>query len=92
MPLVRIDLIEGKSKEYRSTIANVVYEAMRETMNVPENDRFMVFSEHPAEGFVADPNYLGARSRCCSECSKSASAGTGRSVMRGAKLHWATKR
>lgn len=66
MPLVRIDLIEGKSAEYRSRISDVVYQAMRETMNVPQDDRFMVITEHPAEGLVADPNYLGIqRSKDC---------------------------
>jgi len=59
MPLVRIDLVEGKSAQYRSTIARVVYDAMRETMNVPKDDRFMVVAEHPTEGFIADPTYLG---------------------------------
>jgi 4-oxalocrotonate tautomerase len=59
MPLVRIDLIEGKSEEYRSTIAAVVYDTMREAMNVPKDDRFMVITEHPSENFIADPNYLG---------------------------------
>jgi phenylpyruvate tautomerase PptA (4-oxalocrotonate tautomerase family) len=52
-------LIEGKSEEYRTTIAAVVYDTMRETMNVPKDDRFMVISEHRAENFIADPNYLG---------------------------------
>src|SRR5260370_21446336 len=66
MPLVRIDLVEGKSAQYRSTIVQVVYDAMRETMNVPKDDRFMVITEHPTEGFVADPNYLGIqRSKDC---------------------------
>ncbi len=66
MPLVRIDLIEGKSVEYRSGIGEVVYDAMREAMNVPKDDRFMVITEHPPEGFVADPSYLGIqRSKDC---------------------------
>ena len=58
MPLVRIDLIEGKSAEYRSTIASVVYDALREVMNAPKDDRFMVITEHRSENFIADPNYL----------------------------------
>jgi phenylpyruvate tautomerase PptA (4-oxalocrotonate tautomerase family) len=61
MPLIRIDLIEGKSEEYRTTIAAVVYDTMRETMNVPKDDRFMVIAEHPSENFIADPNYLGVQ-------------------------------
>jgi 4-oxalocrotonate tautomerase len=59
MPLVRIDLAAGQSTEYRSAVADEVYKAMTGTMNVPENDRFMVVSEHKPGDFIADPNYLG---------------------------------
>ena len=59
MPLVRIDLIQGKSSDYRGTIGEVVYEAMIGILNVPKNDRFQVIAEHPAKGFIFDPTYLG---------------------------------
>ena len=59
MPLIRIDLIQGKSADYRGTIGEVVYEAMLAILNVPKNDRFQVITEHPVEGFVFDPTYLG---------------------------------
>ncbi len=59
MPLVRIDLVEGKPEAYRAAIGEVVYQAMRASLNVPENDRFQVFSEHPAAAMVVDPDYLG---------------------------------
>ncbi|GAB6844175.1 phenylpyruvate tautomerase PptA (4-oxalocrotonate tautomerase family) [Methylorubrum rhodinum] len=59
MPLVRIDLPQGKPPEYRQTVGDVVYEAMRTTLNVPENDRFQVIAEHAAGGLVIDPTYLG---------------------------------
>lgn len=59
MPLVRIDLAEGQSAEYRVAVADEVYKAMTGAMNVPENDRFMVISEHKAGDFIADPTYLG---------------------------------
>lgn len=59
MPLVRIHLIEGKPAEYRRAIGDVIYEAMRKTINVPEGDRFQVITEHKAENFIFDPNYLG---------------------------------
>ena len=58
MPLVRIDLVKGKSPDYRRVIGEVVYEAMLQTINVPKNDRFQVITEHAAEDFVYDPNYL----------------------------------
>jgi 4-oxalocrotonate tautomerase len=59
MPLVRIDLMEGKSADYRRTIGEVVYEAMIGTINVPKDDRFQVITEHAAADFIVDPTYLG---------------------------------
>lgn len=59
MPLVRIDLVVGKTESYRRTIGDVVYEAMRATLNVPENDRFQIVSEHTPNDFVVDRSYLG---------------------------------
>jgi 4-oxalocrotonate tautomerase len=61
MPLARIDLIEGQSNDYRETIGEVVYDAMIEILNVPKGDRFQVINEHPARGFIFDPDYLGIR-------------------------------
>ena len=31
----------------------MVYQAMRDTINVPEHDRFQVIADHPVEGLVA---------------------------------------
>jgi len=61
MPFVRIDLVQGKSADYRAAIGSVVYQAMLETLNVPKDDRFQVIAEHPAENFVSNPDYLGIR-------------------------------
>ncbi|MDR3417066.1 MAG: tautomerase family protein [Nevskia sp.] len=66
MPLVRIDLAQGRSPEYRAAIGDKVYDAMRETLDVPEHDRFQVISEHAATDLVFDRGYLGiARSADC---------------------------
>src|SRR6202789_1413727 len=65
MPLARIDLVEGKSAEYRRTIADVVYDKMIECLGVPE-DRFQTITEHKAENFLFDADYLGLyRSENC---------------------------
>ncbi|TKR30222.1 tautomerase family protein [Luteimonas gilva] len=61
MPLVRIDLRAGKPPEYLRAIADGIYAAMREAFAVPEDDRFMLVSQHAAEEFVYDPGYLGIR-------------------------------
>jgi 4-oxalocrotonate tautomerase len=58
MPLVRIDLVQGKSETYRKALCDGIYRAMRETFNVPENDRFMVVNEHAAANFVYAKTYL----------------------------------
>jgi 4-oxalocrotonate tautomerase len=59
MPLARVDLAQGKSADYRKAVGEVVYDAMIKTINVPKDDRFQVITEHPADGLVIDPNYLG---------------------------------
>lgn len=65
MPLARIDLVRGKSADYRASVGEVVYEAMLSALNVPKNDRFQIISEHDA-GFVFDATYLGiARTADC---------------------------
>lgn len=59
MPLVRISLLRGKSAAHRQALRDNVYLAMRETFNVPENDRFILVSEYGPENFDIDPTYLG---------------------------------
>jgi 4-oxalocrotonate tautomerase len=59
MPLVRIDLAKGKDLRYRERLGECIYEAMRETLNVPEDDRFIIVNEHATENLQFDRNYLG---------------------------------
>lgn len=59
MPLVRISLRRGKSPAYIAALRNGIYRAMREAFDVPENDRFILVSQHEAEEFDYDANYLG---------------------------------
>jgi phenylpyruvate tautomerase PptA (4-oxalocrotonate tautomerase family) len=59
MPLARIELRRGKPPAYRKAICDGVYRALRETFNVPENDRFLIDSEHEADNFVHADTYLG---------------------------------
>src|ERR1700731_1667773 len=58
MPFARIDLAQGKSTEYRATVADVVYEGIVGILKAPDGDRFMVIVEHAPENFVYDPNFL----------------------------------
>jgi|ERR1700733_297990 len=59
MPLVRIDLLEGKAPEYRAKVGEVVYKAMLDCFGVPKDDRFQIVTEHPKAELLFDRNYLG---------------------------------
>jgi len=59
MPFVRIDLMRGKSVQYRKTIGEIVYNAMLDVIDVPKDDKFQVIAEHPVEAFNVSESYLG---------------------------------
>ena len=59
MPLVRISLRKGKPAAYRKKIADNIYLALRETFDVPEEDRFVTVDEHEADNFFYSPSYFG---------------------------------
>jgi len=61
MPFVRIDLIEGKTEQYRSRIGEIAYDVMRDELNVPEHDRFQVIAEHAKTNLPFDRTYLGVQ-------------------------------
>jgi phenylpyruvate tautomerase PptA (4-oxalocrotonate tautomerase family) len=58
MPLVRIDLQEGKSAEYRAQVGDIIYRAMVAELNVPKDDRFQIITQHAASGLIYDRDYL----------------------------------
>ncbi|HEY3678397.1 MAG TPA: tautomerase family protein [Bradyrhizobium sp.] len=51
MPLTRISLRRGKPAAYRKAICDSLYRAMREALNVPEGDRFILITEHDEVDF-----------------------------------------
>jgi 4-oxalocrotonate tautomerase len=59
MPLVRIDLLEGKTPKYRAQVGEIVYQALLDCFAVPKDDRFQVIAEHPKDELQFDRNYLG---------------------------------
>ena len=59
MPFVNVYMRKGKSEQYRREILDSLYQAMRETFNAPENDRFMVVTELDAANMIVDETYLG---------------------------------
>jgi 4-oxalocrotonate tautomerase len=61
MPLVRISVLKGKSREYRRKVGNAVHQALVETIGVPEKDRFQIITDHWPDEFIYDPEFLGIR-------------------------------
>jgi phenylpyruvate tautomerase PptA (4-oxalocrotonate tautomerase family) len=59
MPLTRVSLLKGKPPEYRKAILDGLYQAMRESFGVPEDDRFMLIEEYDKSNFDYGTNYLG---------------------------------
>jgi 4-oxalocrotonate tautomerase len=51
MPLLHISLRAGKLEAYRQAILDSLYRAMREALDVPEDDQFMTITEHDPANF-----------------------------------------
>ena len=62
MPILHISLRAGKPEAYRQAILDGLYRAMREALNVPEDDQFMTITEHDAANFRTGTAYGVARS------------------------------
>lgn len=58
MPLLHISLRAGKPEFYRQAIFDSLYQAMRDTFDVPEDDQFMTITEHDAANFRYGASYL----------------------------------
>jgi len=51
MPLIHVSMRAGKPDAYRQAILDSLYRALREALNVPEDDQFMAISEHAPGNF-----------------------------------------
>ena len=58
MPLVRIDMIAGRSEAAIAAISQAVQQAMVACLNVPQRDRFQVINEHAPGRLLFSPDYL----------------------------------
>jgi phenylpyruvate tautomerase PptA (4-oxalocrotonate tautomerase family) len=59
MPLVRIDVQEGRTPEALRLLADTVYEVMRDVFAVPPRDRYHIITEHPVGQIIAEDAGLG---------------------------------
>jgi len=59
MPLVRVDVLEGRSPDELTAIGDGVHRALVEAIGIPAQDRFQVLSRHQEGRLVFDRHYLG---------------------------------
>ncbi|MCL2658688.1 MAG: tautomerase family protein [Betaproteobacteria bacterium] len=58
MPISHITLRRGHPDAYLDALSNSLHEALVDTFEVPENDRFQVFHELDLKALCFDRNYL----------------------------------
>ena len=59
MPLIYVDLIEGRTPAEVQALLDTIHEAVLEAFTVPQRDRYQVVSTHPAHEIVALDTGLG---------------------------------
>ena len=66
MPLIRIDMIEGRSPDEIKTLLDASHRIVVEAFKVPVRDRYQIVHEHPPSHFIAEDTGLGiTRTRKC---------------------------
>lgn len=59
MPLIHIDLIEGRSELELKTLLDAAHRAMLAAFQVPERDRYQIVQEHPRSRMIVEDTGLG---------------------------------
>jgi hypothetical protein len=59
MPLLRFDLIEGRSETDVNKILDVTHEVLLETLKVPRRDRYQIVQEHKKKSMIVQDTGLG---------------------------------
>ncbi len=59
MPLVRIDVQEGRTPELLRSIADTVQQVMLDVFAAPPGDRYQIITEHPVGHVIAEDTGLG---------------------------------
>ncbi len=58
MPLVRIDVVEGREPAELRRLADVVQEVMLDVFAAPPRDRYQIITEHPQGQIIAEDTGL----------------------------------
>ena len=57
MPLVKINLVNNKTAEFKNKLGDLIHESIVETANVPVLDKFQIINECKIENFIFDKTY-----------------------------------
>jgi len=59
MPLVKVNLLKGRSTEEKDSIAASIQTPLVSTLEVSDANRYQLFNEYDAESFLHTSGYLG---------------------------------
>ena len=59
MPLVKVNLLKGRSTEEKDSIAASIQKPLVSTLEVSDANRYQLFNEYDAESFLHTSGYLG---------------------------------
>ncbi len=59
MPLMRFDILEGRTDAELQTLLDAAHEAMVEAFQVPQGDRYQVVTEHKPSRMIVEDTGLG---------------------------------
>ena len=66
MPLIRVDMIEGRSPDEIKALLDAAHRAVLAAFKVPQRDRYQIVHEHPPSQFIVEDTGLGiTRTRNC---------------------------
>ncbi|TYC49245.1 tautomerase family protein [Rhodobacterales bacterium] len=59
MPLTHVSILKGsKTAGQKAVILDEIYQSLRETFDVPADDKFMTISDHSREDFLFGRHYM----------------------------------
>jgi phenylpyruvate tautomerase PptA (4-oxalocrotonate tautomerase family) len=59
VPLVRIDVLEGRTSEELRKLADTIQDVMLDVFAAPPRDRYQIITEHPKGHIIAEDTGLG---------------------------------
>ena len=59
MPLVRINLMQGRPVEFSRRVSEIVYQTMAEKLFIPAKDNFQIITQHDRNSLIYSIDYLG---------------------------------